>query len=179
MMFADRLPLRSLWLGLAALAGMAALRCETATLTAPAPVICTDPPAAEAPEVTAPTTLDTLRARAEHLYRAGNFAAAARAAAGQGTNVVLDIDMQNLAEQYDRLAANWVVGFDETALATDRFVALREAWKLDTVLGGAFTDELYTALASIAPKAKTAFLDAGDYASAEIAANTITALGPR
>jgi len=176
-MFADRLPLRSLWLGLAALAGMAALRCETASLTAPAPVICTDPPAAEVVEPT--PSLDTLRVRAERLYRAGNFAAAARTAAGQGTNVVLDLDMQNLAEQYDRLAANWVVGFDETALATDRFVALREAWKLDTVLGGAFTDELFTALASIAPKARTAFLDAGDFASAEVAANTITALGPR
>jgi hypothetical protein len=175
-MLAERLPLRSLWLGavsaFGALAGMVALRCATASLTAPAPVICTDV-VVEAPP---PPTPEALEVRVDRLYRSGNFAAAAQLVRDSHP---IDVDLQNLAEQLERLALTWQVGFDETGPAADRFVALREAWKLDTVLGGAFTDELYTALASIAPKARAAFLDAGDFASAETAADTIAALGPR
>ena len=57
------------------------------------------------------------------------------------------------------------------------FPALREAWKLDTVLGGAFTEQLYSGLGRIAPRAAVAFLAAKDYAAAELALHTAEALG--
>src|SRR5262245_43792511 len=124
MMFADRLPLRSLWLGLAVLGGMAALRCESASLTpAPAPVICVPAPI-EAPTVTA----ESIRARADHLYRQRQFDAAARAAAGEGMTVAPrildDVDLKNLAEQYTTLAVAWEIGFDANNAAGNRFMAL-------------------------------------------------------
>src|SRR5262245_23193960 len=192
MMFADRLPLRSLWLGLAVLGGMAAWRCETASLMpAPAAVIqCVEVPAqnfveaklGETPDCGAPYGLcaspDMLRARADRLYRARQFDAASRAALGD-VNVALDVDLKNLAEQYETLAVAWEVGFDTHNPATNRFLALREAWKLDTVLGGAFTDELYTALRDVAPEAARAFAAAHDPDSARLACETMSALGSR
>jgi hypothetical protein len=180
MMFADRLPLRSLWLGLAVLGGMAALRCERASLTpAPAPVICVPAPF-DAPVT---VTAESIRARADHLYRQRQFDAAARAAAGDGMTVAPrildDVDLKNLAEQYTTLAVAWEIGFDTNNAPGNRFMALREAWKLDTVLGGAYTDELYAALRDIAPSAIEAFTAANDRESAMIARETLSALGPR
>jgi hypothetical protein len=55
--------------------------------------------------------------------------------------------------------------------------AVREAWKLDTVLGGAHTDELQARLRVVAPKAALAYMARKDYVNAELALHTAEVLG--
>ncbi|MCW5802230.1 MAG: hypothetical protein KIT31_07565 [Deltaproteobacteria bacterium] len=128
-------------------------------------------PAAETPRPVA--TADELRARADRLYRQKSFAAAARVFAG-----TTDTDLATLGEQYGQLARAWRDGMGgETGRIRIVFRALRDAWKLDTVLGGAHGDELQQRLAHVAPFAAIAFLDGGDRGAAELALHVAETLG--
>lgn len=129
---------------------------------------------ARAKEATA--RLDALepRVRADELYRAKQFEAAANLIASVRPS---DSDLMSLALQYQRLANNWRIGMDENAPVTDRFHALREAWKLDTVLGGAHSEELQKRLGDIALLAAPAFDRARDLENANLATHTADVLG--
>jgi hypothetical protein len=82
-----------------------------------------------------------------------------------------------LADMYRRLDRAWRVGFGARVPASDAFLALREAWKLDTALGGAHSDTLQRRIGDIALIAGPEFQRAGDQAGADLAAHTVDVLG--
>jgi hypothetical protein len=121
---------------------------------------------------TAKPTADELRARAERLYRQKQFHQAVKVLAPSD-----DPDLVTLAEQYRQLAHAWDRGMGLGSPVRDAFRALRTAWKLDTVLGGAFGHEIQQRLAHIAPLAALAFLDDHDAGAAESALHVAETLG--
>ena len=114
------------------------------------------------------------RVRADELYRAKQFEAAADLVAAIRPS---DVDLQNLALMYQKLARAWVIGFDSNAPVTDAFTALREAWKLDTVLGGAHADELQKRMRDISLLAADEFQRMRDPVNADLAHHTADMLG--
>lgn len=125
-------------------------------------------------EPTQPDVPVDVRALADEAYRAGDFERAATIASQHRPS---DADLQTLALQYERLGRAWAIGMDASAAVTDRFVALREAWKLDTVLGGAHGELLQRELRGISLLAAPAFERAHDAAGADLAAHTAEILG--
>lgn len=122
--------------------------------------------------VSRPVTVEQVKARADQLYRKGEFASA-----GLYATSIDDFDLKNLARMYDRLDRAWRIGFSPTAATTDAFHALREAWKLDTVLGGAHSEALQRRLGDIALIAGREFERLGDRESKELVTHTCEALG--
>lgn len=138
-------------------------------------VRCSVAPTEETPRRATPrhaATADELRARADRLYRQKRFAAAAQVFARTA-----DADLATLGEQYGQLARAWDEGMGSRAQVRIVFRALRDAWKLDTVLGGAHGDEIQQRLAHVAPFAAIAFLDDGDRGAAELALHVAETLG--
>jgi len=134
---------------------------------APAPelqaTICLDLPigAGRIPQV-------SLYDQADRLYRARNFSAAGD---------TLRAADRNLAELYDQLGRAWTIGMSKDSTPGDAFPALREAWKLDTVLGGAFTDILFAKTREIAPLAAIEYVKQGRDEDAIRASDTALMLG--
>lgn len=125
-------------------------------------------------------SVDAVHVRAQLRYQRQQFSAAAaivREALAQMPDSAELTELESLATLYDQLAAAWALGMDPTTPPMAAFPALREAWKLDTVLGGSFTDPLYARLAEVAPEAALAFVGRKDYVSAELALHTAQTLG--
>jgi hypothetical protein len=101
---------------------------------------------------------------AEELYRAGKFVDAAALAT-------------ELAPQYARLARAWAIGMDPTARPSDALLALREAYKLDLVLGGAFGDQIIAREKVVAPRAVDESIANGDREAAAAAQHVVDTLG--
>jgi hypothetical protein len=128
--------------------------------------------AAAATPAAMPAPTDDARA-VEALYRAGRFDDAAEVAARAA-----DPELRGRAELYARLGRAWAVGMDPDAPVTDAFYALRQAWKLDTVLGGAHAEALQRRLSELSLLAAPAFDRIGDRDAAELARSTSSILGP-
>ena len=101
---------------------------------------------------------------ADELYRAGRFVDAAALAT-------------DLAPQYARLARAWAIGMDPTARPSDALIALREAYKLDLVLGGVFADRIIAREKIVAPRAVDESIAHGDREAAEAAQHVVDTLG--
>jgi len=166
----DRVPFRSEVLAFCFFAGLFVARLDPASPTQ-------QMPASDEVEVIdgsnggsmVPAPDDPLKLAAA-AYRAKDFDVAAQ--------IIRDAHAaSDLAELYGQLARAWAIGMDPSSAPIDAYPALREAWKLDTVLGGAFTDELYARLVEIAPQAALAFDAAKDYTAAKQALNTAQVLG--
>jgi hypothetical protein len=126
---------------------------------------------------TAPLTADEARMAADAAYRAGDFERAAELVASVRPT---DVDLQNLALQYERMARTWSTAMDPWAAhVTDAFPALRELTKLDLVLGGAHQDAITDRMRAVAPRAAHAFMVRRDYPNAELALHTAEMLGVR
>jgi hypothetical protein len=114
------------------------------------------------------------RVRADELYRAKQFEAAADLIAAIRPS---DVELQNLALMCQKLGRAWAIGFDPAAPVTDAFTALREAWKLDTVLGGVHSDELQKRMGDISLLAADEFARVRDLVNADLAHHTADMLG--
>lgn len=114
------------------------------------------------------------RGDAERAYRAGDFARAAELADAVRPS---DDDLQILAQQYAKLATAWDAGMDQATSALDAYPLLREAWKLDTVLGGVHAERVQARLVAVVPRAALAYASTGDYDNAELALGTAELLG--
>jgi hypothetical protein len=91
--------------------------------------------------------VEVFREYANRFYRAANFDSAASLLRPFRN----DADLQLLAHRYEQLGLAWNIAHYETQDPAQVFPALREAWKLDLMLGGAFTDRLYREMSKIAP----------------------------
>jgi hypothetical protein len=114
------------------------------------------------------------RADAERAYRAGDFARAAELADAVRPS---DDDLQILAQQYAKLATAWDAGMDQATPALAAYPLLREAWKLDTVLGGVHAERVQARLVAVVPRAALDYASTGDYDNAELALGTAELLG--
>ncbi|MEO8707372.1 MAG: hypothetical protein ABI867_45510 [Kofleriaceae bacterium] len=114
------------------------------------------------------------RADACAAYRAGDFARAAEIVDAIRPS---DADLQILAQQYGRLATAWEIGMDPATPAIDAYALLREAWKLDTVLGGVHGERIQARLIAVVPRAALDYAGTGDYDNAELALGTAELLG--
>lgn len=132
----------------------------------PRAVHCLDLPIAHTQPPTYPAA--DPKARANELYRSGDFA---------GAVAEVRASDADLAELYDQFRRAWLVTFDPDSSPGEAFPAVREAWKLDTVLGGAYTDVLYRKTTEIAPLAAAEYTHEGRDDEALRAANTALALG--
>jgi len=129
---------------------------------------CLDLPLAEARPSKTPTHVGDPKARANALYLQGDLAGAVAE--------VRAID-PDLAELYDQFRRAWLTAFDPDSTPGDAFPAVREAWKLDTVLGGAFTDVLFAKSRELAPLAAEQYVRQGRDEEALQASNTALMLG--
>ncbi|HEV7555669.1 MAG TPA: hypothetical protein VGO00_09460 [Kofleriaceae bacterium] len=161
-MFADRL--RVPWWCAVAVTPLVFALATRAPVT-PVPVCCRDLPVIAARPPAHP--IDA-KARANALYRAGDLAGAVAE--------VRTID-RDLAELYDQFRRAWLITFDPDSSPGEVFPAVREAWKLDTVLGGAYTDVLYEKTRAIAPLAAEQYVREGRDDEALQASNSALMLG--
>jgi len=128
------------------------------TVLLPAPHHASPPPA--------PAPIYTLSlVTPGELYRAGRFEAAAQLADAPDN------------ELYAQLARAWAIGMDPATRPSDALIALREAAKLDIVLGGAFADALLAKQRQIAPLAVHELIANGDREGAEAAQHVVDTLG--
>jgi hypothetical protein len=130
--------------------------------------ICLDLPIVEVPtparlEAPTPPPLS-----ADQLYRAGDFTGAASWARSTDPN---------LAELYDQLALQWTIGMSPSTHPDDAFVALREAAKLDTVLGGAHAERLDRRIRDVLPRAAIAYYAHADRAACRQALDVAAIMG--
>jgi hypothetical protein len=178
---AERSPLRVGWLALVLVFPLAVSAWPQQDQTQPTgPTRECNPLRRELVLEPAALSIDAVHVRAQLRYERQQFSAAAavvRDALARMPASADATDLESLATLYDQLAAAWATGMDPATPAATAFPALREAWKLDTVLGGAFSDPLHARLAEVAPKAAVAFVAQRDYPAAELALHTAEALG--
>jgi hypothetical protein len=113
---------------------------------------------------------------ADQLYRAGKFAEAAEVARSYAPQRD-GVDGDTLATQYAQLARAWAIGMDPTARPSDALIALREAYKLDLVLGGVFGTQIIAREKLVAPRAVAESIANGDREGAEAAQHVVDTLG--
>jgi hypothetical protein len=116
------------------------------------------------------------REEAELAYRTCHFERAADLIGGIRPS---DVDLQNLALQYEQLASAWRTGMDEAAPIIDQHEALAIARKLDIVLGGAHADRIEARQREVAAPAARAYMERKDYESARRAVELAQLLGVR
>ena len=115
-------------------------------------------------------------AEADKLYRARRFTDAAVLLASYD-RYADNMDYSTTATHYKQLARAWAIGMDPSTPPSDALLALREAAKLDLVLGGAFTDEILARERAIAPLAVDELIAHGDRDGAEEAQHVVDTLG--
>lgn len=154
-MFAERVRL-SLWsvLTLAPVVAGVVIAAPTPPAERPVPYECRYP---AMPERIGQQPAQTSAEEADALYRKGDFASAARLARGFD---------QNLAELYDQFALQLEIGLAPSTNVTDAVPALREAGKLDAVLGGAYSTQIAEHMSRAVPAAAVVYDARHDHASA-------------
>ncbi|HEU0031707.1 MAG TPA: hypothetical protein VFQ53_13810 [Kofleriaceae bacterium] len=176
----DRVRARGHWLGLALLVGVTVSQLDGLVEESMPNVV------EDGDGIQAVTRCDKpgpawFASRANLAYRGGRLDDAAwlasQAAHAGATHPDDRIDYANLAEQYARLATAWRIGFDPETSAIDALPAVREAWKLDTVLGGELAGALQERLALVAPQAALDFFAHDQLDEAEQALAMVELLG--
>jgi hypothetical protein len=135
------------------------------------------PPATEAPapKVVDPAgTIEMVLPEADALYRARQFGEAAQVAR---TAAEHDARYRSVAELYIQFSHAWDIAMMPAARTIDAFEALREARKLDVVLGGVYAGELDATLVRIAPRAAISYAASHRVDEAELAVSVAESLG--
>jgi hypothetical protein len=112
--------------------------------------------------------------KADALYRRHDFDAAAHVARAAARR---DARFKSVAELYIQFAHAWTIGADRAERPIARFEALREARKLDVVLGGVYADELDAMLVYDTPRAAIAYTAEHRYQEAAVSVSVGDALG--
>ncbi|NVB77541.1 MAG: FHA domain-containing protein [Kofleriaceae bacterium] len=136
-------------------------------------------PARTVTRTAAATDSSSARTKAESLYRAKKFgdASSVLAAAAKSAEDDEAKDLRRTADMYAKLGRSYSSGMAPAAKAVDAYEQLQSAINYDGNVGGAFTDELQTKLAQVAPKAAIGFMAAKNYPRARNAVITAEKLG--
>jgi hypothetical protein len=136
---------------------------------------CADSPTVDAVHVKVEAaSLEVMLPEADRLYRAHRFDEAARVARDAASH---DARFQSVAELYIQFAHAWKISIDPSGRPTAQFEALREARKLDVVLGGVYASELDTYLVRVTPKAAVSYTSMRRFEEAAVAMSVADALG--
>ncbi|MDQ3367493.1 MAG: hypothetical protein M3680_18895, partial [Myxococcota bacterium] len=138
------------------------------------------PTVAVADPVTPKRTIDAgdARVKADRLYRDKKFneaAAVLRSASSVGGSD--GSDLKSAAAVYEQVGRNFNVGMGPATKPTEAYDALNRAANLDRGAGGAFSTEIQTKLAQVAPRAAVAFMAAKDFSKAFQAARAAETFG--